>query len=49
MALVGTNKMFEAAYKNGYAVGAFNVNKMEITQGIVSAIAEEKAPLILQI
>jgi len=49
MALVDTKKMFEVAYKNGYAVGAFNVNNMEITQGIVSAIAEEKAPLILQI
>jgi fructose-bisphosphate aldolase class II len=49
MALVGTKKMFEMAYTNGYAIGAFNVNNMEITQGIVSAIAEEKAPLILQI
>ena len=49
MALVGTKKMFEMAYKNGYAIGAFNVNNMEITQGIVAAIAEEKAPLILQI
>jgi fructose-bisphosphate aldolase class II len=41
--------MFQMAYKNGYAVGAFNVNNMEITQGIVEAIALEKAPLILQI
>ncbi len=49
MPLVGTKKMFEMAYKNGYAVGAFNVNNMEITQGIMMAIAEEKAPLILQI
>ena len=49
MALVGTKKMIEMAYKGGYAVGAFNVNNMEITQGIVSAIAEEKAPLILQV
>ncbi len=49
MALVDTKKMFEAAYRNGYAIGAFNVNNMEITQGIVSAIAEAKAPLILQI
>jgi len=49
MALVNTKKMFEMAYRNGYAVGAFNVNNMEITQGIVAAIAEEKAPLILQI
>lgn len=49
MGLVTTKKMFEMAYKNGYAVGAFNVNNMEITQGIVNAIAAEKAPLILQI
>jgi fructose-bisphosphate aldolase class II len=49
MALVTTKKMFQMAYKNGYAIGAFNVNNMEITQGIVAAIAEEKAPLILQI
>lgn len=49
MALVDSKKMFEMAYKNGYAIGAFNVNNMEITQGIVSAVAEEKAPLILQI
>ncbi len=49
MALVDTKKMFEMAYKNGYAIGAFNVNNMEITQGIIMAIAEEKAPLILQI
>ena len=46
MALVGTKKMFEMAYKNGYAVGAFNVNNMEITQGIIGAIAEEKAPAV---
>jgi fructose-bisphosphate aldolase class II len=49
MPLVGTKKMFEMAYKNGYAIGAFNVNNMEITQGIIDAVAEEKAPLILQI
>ncbi len=49
MALVGTKKMFEMAMKNGYAIGAFNVNNMEITQGIVWAAAEEKAPLILQV
>jgi fructose-bisphosphate aldolase class II len=49
MPLVTTKKMFEMAYKNGYAVGAFNVNNMEITQGIVEAVAEEKAPLILQV
>jgi fructose-bisphosphate aldolase class II len=49
MPLVTTKKMFEMAYRNGYAVGAFNVNNMEITQGIVEAIAQEKAPLILQV
>jgi len=49
MPLVTTRKMFEMAYKNGYAVGAFNVNNMEITQGIIEAVAEEKAPLILQV
>ncbi|RKY12854.1 MAG: class II fructose-1,6-bisphosphate aldolase [Planctomycetota bacterium] len=49
MALVDTKKMFEMAYKGGYAIGAFNVNNMEITQGIVAAVAEEKSPLILQI
>jgi fructose-bisphosphate aldolase class II len=49
MPLVNTQKMFEMAYKNGYAVGAFNVNNMEITQGIVEAVAEKKAPLILQV
>ena len=49
MPLVTTKKMFEMAYKNGYAIGAFNVNNMEITQGIVNAIAETKSPLILQI
>jgi fructose-bisphosphate aldolase class II len=49
MGLVNTKKMFEMAYKNGYAIGAFNVNNMEITQGIIDAVAEEKAPVILQI
>ncbi|HDS84627.1 MAG TPA: class II fructose-1,6-bisphosphate aldolase [Phycisphaerales bacterium] len=49
MALVTTKKMFEMAYKNGYAVGAFNVNNMEITQGIVDAVVQEQSPLILQI
>ncbi len=49
MALVTTKKMFKMAYQNHYAIGAFNVNNMEITQGIMEAIAAEKAPLILQI
>jgi fructose-bisphosphate aldolase class II len=49
MGLVDTKKMFAMAMKGGYAIGAFNVNNMEITQGIIAAVAEEKAPLILQI
>ena len=49
MALVDTKKMFKMALKGGYAIGAFNVNNMEITQGIISAVAEEKSPLILQV
>ena len=49
MALVTSKKMFEQAYKNGYAIGAFNVNNMEIVQGITEACQEEKAPVILQV
>ena len=49
MALVNTKKMFEQAYKNGYAIGAFNVNNMEIVQGITEACKEENAPVILQV
>jgi fructose-bisphosphate aldolase class II len=49
MPLVGPKNMFERAYKEGYAIGAFNVNNMEIVQGIMQAGAEEKAPLILQV
>ena len=49
MALVTTKKMFEDAYKGGYAVGAFNVNNMEIIQGIVEAGKALNAPLILQV
>ena len=49
MPLVGTKEMFEKAYKEGYAIGAFNVNNMEIIQGITEAAEEEKAPLILQV
>lgn len=49
MALVTTKAMFEKALKSDYAVGAFNVNNMEIIQGIVSAAQEENAPLILQV
>ncbi|HDQ25252.1 MAG TPA: class II fructose-1,6-bisphosphate aldolase [bacterium] len=49
MPLIGTKEMFERANKEGYAVGAFNVNDMEILQGIVDAAKEENAPLILQV
>ena len=49
MPLAGTREMFEVAYGGGFAVGAFNVNNMEIIQGIVEAAAEEDAPLILQV
>ena len=49
MPLVNSKKMFEQAYKNGYAIGAFNVNNMEIVQGITDACKEEKAPVILQV
>ena len=49
MPLTSPRAMFERAYKEGYAIGAFNVNNMEIVQGITEAGAEEKAPLILQV
>ena len=49
MALVTTKEMFKKAYDGGYAIGAFNVNNMEIIQGITEAAIEEKAPLILQV
>jgi len=49
MAKVSTKELFAGAYKGGYAIGAFNVNNMEIIQAIVEAAAEENAPLILQI
>ena len=49
MPLTSPRAMFERAYKEGYAIGAFNVNNMEIIQGIMEAGAEEKAPLILQV
>lgn len=48
MSLVTTTDMFKKAYEGGYAIGAFNVNNMEIVQGITEAAAELKAPLILQ-
>ena len=49
MPLVTTKEMFEKAYKGGYAIGAFNVNNMEIVQGITEAAKECNAPLILQV
>lgn len=49
MGLVTTKEMFDKAYKGGYAIGAFNVNNMEIIQGITEAAMEENAPLILQV
>ena len=49
MALVTSTQMFKKAYDGGYAIGAFNVNNMEIIQGITEAAMEEKAPLILQV
>ena len=49
MALVTTKKMFENAYKGGYAVGAFNINNMEIVQAITEAASELKSPVVLQV
>ncbi len=49
MGLVTTKEMLEKAYKGGYAVGAFNVNNMEIIQGIMEAATEQNAPVILQV
>ncbi|MBR2531868.1 MAG: class II fructose-1,6-bisphosphate aldolase [Lachnospiraceae bacterium] len=49
MGLVTTTEMFKKAYSGGYAIGAFNVNNMEIVQGITEACAEENSPVILQV
>ncbi len=49
MALVTTTEMFKKAYEGGYAVGAFNVNNMELIQGITEAAGELNSPLILQV
>ena len=49
MALVTTKEMFKKAYEGGYAIGAFNINNMEIIQAIADAAAEEKSPVILQV
>lgn len=48
MPLVDTREMFDKAYAGGYAIGAFNVNNMEIVQGIMAAAEETKSPVILQ-
>ena len=45
MPLVTSKKMLEDAYKGNYAIGAFNINNMEILQGVVQAAKAEKAPL----
>ncbi len=49
MPLVNSRALFERASKEGYAIGGFNVNNMEILQGIVDAAEEKRAPLILQV
>ena len=49
MPLVTTTEMFKKAYDGGYAIGAFNVNNMEIVQGITEACSEQKSPVILQV
>ncbi|MEE0968508.1 MAG: class II fructose-1,6-bisphosphate aldolase [Clostridia bacterium] len=49
MALVTTKEMFKKAYAGGYAIGAFNINNMEIIQAITEAAEEEKSPVILQV
>lgn len=49
MALVTTKEMFEKAFKGQYAIGAFNINNMEIIQAVVNAAKEEKSPVILQV
>lgn len=49
MPLVNTREMFKKAYEGGYAIGAFNVNNMEIIQGITEAAKEKNAPIILQV
>ncbi len=49
MALVTTKEMFKKAYEGGYAIGAFNINNMEIIQAIAEAAGEQKSPVILQV
>ena len=49
MALVTTKEMFKKAYEGGYAIGAFNINNMEIIQAITEAAEELPSPVILQV
>ena len=49
MSIVTSKEMFKKAYEGGYAIGAFNVNNMEIVQGITEAAKMENAPVILQV
>lgn len=49
MALVTTKKMFEKAFQGGYAIGAFNINNMEIIQGVVEAAKAQNSAVILQV
>jgi fructose-bisphosphate aldolase, class II len=49
MALVTTKEMFRKAYEGGYAIGAFNINDMEIIQGVVNGAKAQKSPIILQV
>jgi len=49
MALVNTKEMFKKAYEGGYAIGAFNINNMEIVQGITEAAGELRSPVVLQV
>ena len=49
MALVNTKEMFKKAYEGGYAIGAFNINNMEIVQAITEAAGELRSPVVLQV
>ena len=49
MALVTTKEMFKKAYDGGYAIGAFNINNMEIVQAITEAAGELRSPVVLQV
>jgi fructose-bisphosphate aldolase, class II len=49
MALVTTKEMFKKAFEGKYAIGAFNINNMEIIQGVVDGAKAQKSPVILQV